>query len=226
MRARILIVEDEERGVALLRRFLEPLGYEVRATQDPSKVKSMVVDGDVDLVLLDLMLAGSDGLDVLRALRDFSSVPVIVVTARDALTDKVETLGLGADDYVVKPYASDELLARIKAVLRRGSHEVTKMQPIAVGPIVIELDTPRVLVEGVEVDLSKNEYQVLTVLAQNRGRVVVADTLLDKVWGSEYRGYVSTLHVTVSRLRKKLGHCGKEYIVTKSGIGYMMKSDV
>jgi len=221
VKVRVGVVEDEERARRLLGRSLTAAGLEVTMAEGVGRSEALDALAELDIVILDLMLGDLDGLSVLRALRKRSSVPVIVVTARDDLDDKLSSLRAGADDYVVKPYAVEELVARIEAVLRRHS-QLGPEVAVQTGDLEVFLDTPVVRVEGRELDLTRKEYGVLAVLATNIGRVVVSDALLAKVWGEPYVGYAGVLHVTVSRLRTKLG-VARDLIETRSGIGYSLR---
>ncbi|POB09386.1 response regulator transcription factor [Sulfobacillus sp. hq2] len=221
--SRIMVVEDEFRSQRLLRINLEPLGYQVQCYSTGEEALAEAATFDPDIVLLDLMLPRLSGYDVLHALREQSGVPVIVISARDQVEDRVKALGIGADDFIVKPYAMEELCARMAAVIRRHRSDMPTA-PLTIGCLKIFTDNPQVLVGDMTISLSKTEYGVLLLLAKHVNRVIVADTLLRQVWGSEYEGNYSILHVTVSRLRKKIGQSAKMYIVTKPGIGYMLSN--
>jgi DNA-binding response OmpR family regulator len=221
MRIRVGIVEDEERTRRLLTRSLESERFEVVSVEHPEQEEALAVLASLDIVILDLMLGDTDGLSVLRSLRRHSSVPVIVVTARDDLDDKVASLRTGADDYVVKPYSVEELVARMEAVLRR--HVGLGTDPVLrTGALEVFLESPRVRVAGKEIELTRKEYGVIELLASNLGRVVVSDAILARVWGDEYIGYAATLHVTVSRLRAKLGEA-RHLLETRPGVGYCLR---
>lgn len=219
--SRIMVVEDEIRSQRLLRVNLEPLGYQLQCFTTGEEALEELSVFSPDIILLDLMLPRLSGYEILRELREISEVPVIVISARDQVEDRVKALGGGADDFLVKPYAMEELCARMVAVIRRHRADLPTA-PLTIGCLKIFVDNPQVLVRDVTVPLSKIEYGVLLLLAKHINRVIVADTLLRQVWGPEYEGNYSILHVTVSRLRKKIGESAKMYIVTKPGVGYML----
>ncbi len=224
MTQRILVVEDDPDLGAQLRRDLGKAGFEVRWIQDGDEARTASIE-DVDLVILDLMLPGTYGLDLLKLIRSRSEVPVLVVTARDHTSDKVRALGLGADDYVTKPFWPDELLARVKARLRRPSLEKDGGgKVVRAGSIEIRESEHRVLLNGETIELSRTELAVLFSLARRAGRPVeraqIAEEALDVEGDGEARG----LDVHVSRLRKKLGAEGKR-IATVWGIGYRLETD-
>jgi len=221
MRIRVGVVEDEERARRLLARSLGAGGLEVVVVDHPERSEALETLASLDIVILDLMLGDVDGLAVLRALRRRSYVPVIVVTARDDLDDKLSSLRAGADDYVVKPYSVEELIARIEAVLRRRVN-LGVDAVVRTGLLEVYLEEPRACVNGKELQLTRKEHGVLALLAANLGRVVVSDAILAKVWGDSYIGYPATLHVAVSRLRSKLGPA-RDLIETRAGVGYCLR---
>ena len=202
---RILIVEDEESFSDPLSYLLSKEGYEVSVADDGHEALSRVRRAGADLVLLDLMLPGLSGVDVCRALRQRSNVPVIMLTAKDSEIDKVVGLELGADDYVTKPYSSRELLARIKAVLRRGA-EPEELLPttLEAGPVRMDVERHVVTVRGAQMPFPLKEFELLEMLLRNTGRVLTRMQLIDRVWGSDYVGDTKTLDVHVKRLRAKV----------------------
>lgn len=218
---RVLVVEDEVRSQRLIRANLEPMGYRVVCVERGEEACDAVVAFEPEMILLDLMLPGWSGYRTLEEIRRHTAAPVIIISARDQIDDKVKGLQAGADDYLVKPYAIEELLARMDAVARR-QERTPALGPVVAGCIVVYRDHPEVLVDGVAVDVSAHEYGVLAHLAQHINRVVVSDALLAQVWGGEYRGDYGILHVTVSRLRKKLGPEGRRHLITRTGVGYML----
>lgn len=222
---RILIIEDELRSQRLIRANLEPMGYQVACVDKGEEAMEAIVSFDPDMILLDLMLPGWSGYRTLEEIRQNSTAPVIIISARDQVDDIVKGLQSGADDYLVKPYALEELLARMDAVARR-QERTPILGPITAGSIVVYRDRPEVTVDGITVDVSVHEYGVLAHLAQHLNRIVVSDALLAQVWGGEYRGDYGILHVTVSRLRKKLGPNGRRYLITRTGVGYMLRDAV
>lgn len=221
----ILVVEDEIRSQRLLRLNLEPLGYRVITIDRADGVAEAVETQEPDLVVLDVQLADGNGFDVCQRIRMRSSVPVIFLSAFGQPTDKARGLQIGADDYITKPYDPSELSARIEAVLRRTQNRPLRTADLFhCGPLTIDFDQRLVTLSGEEVQLSRTEYRLLECLAQNAGRTLVADALLSKVWGPEYVGDYASLHLYISRLRRKLSEDSRQprFIVTKPGIGYMM----
>ncbi|GAA5168218.1 response regulator transcription factor [Ornithinimicrobium tianjinense] len=224
---RILVVEDEESFSDPLSYLLDKEGYDVAvAATGPAALEEFDRSG-ADLVLLDLMLPGLSGVDVCRALRQRSSVPVIMLTAKDSEVDKVVGLELGADDYVTKPYSGRELLARIKAVLRRLS-EPEELVPSTVeaGPVRMDVERHTVQVDGRSVQLPLKEFELLEMLLRNAGRVLTRGQLIDRVWGSDYVGDTKTLDVHVKRLRAKIepNPSSPTHIITVRGLGYKFES--
>ena len=224
---RILVVEDEESFSDPLSYLLRKEGYEVSvAGTGPLALEDFDRSG-ADLVLLDLMLPGLSGVDVCRALRHRSSVPVIMLTAKDSEIDKVVGLEIGADDYVTKPYSSRELLARIKAVLRRGQ-EPEELMPATLesGPVRMDVERHVVSVNGTHTPLPLKEFELLEMLLRNSGRVLTRAQLIDRVWGSDYVGDTKTLDVHVKRLRSKVepDPANPRFIVTVRGLGYKFET--
>jgi len=224
---RILLVEDEESFSDPLSYLLRREGYEVAVAETgPAALEDFDRDG-ADLVLLDLMLPGLSGMDVCRALRHRSSVPVIMLTAKDSEIDKVVGLEIGADDYVTKPYSSRELLARIKAVLRRGQEpEELKPATLESGPVRMDVERHVVTVNGAHTALPLKEFELLEMLLRNSGRVLTRVQLIDRVWGSDYVGDTKTLDVHVKRLRAKVepDPASPQFIVTVRGLGYKFET--
>ncbi|HEU5034321.1 MAG TPA: response regulator transcription factor [Mycobacteriales bacterium] len=220
---RILVVEDEPSFADALAYLLRKEGYDVGlAGTGPAALEDFARAG-ADLVLLDLMLPGLSGLEVCRALRKTSRVPVIMLTAKDAEVDKVVGLEIGADDYVTKPFSTRELLARVRAVLRRGEHPVdAEPEVLAAGPVRVELDRHVVTVAEAPVALPLKEFELLTCLVRNAGRVLTRGQLIDRVWGSDYVGDTKTLDVHVKRLRAKLepDPARPRHLLTVRGVGY------
>jgi two-component system, OmpR family, response regulator RegX3 len=220
---RILVVEDEESFSDPLSYLLRREGYEVAVAGSGTGALEEFERGGADLVLLDLMLPGMPGTEVCRQLRVRSSVPVIMLTAKDSEIDKVVGLELGADDYVTKPYSSRELLARVRAVLRRRS-EPEELVPATVeaGPVRMDVERHVVSVEGETVSLPLKEFELLELLLRNAGRVLTRGQLIDRVWGSDYVGDTKTLDVHVKRLRSKIepDPSSPRHLVTVRGLGY------
>jgi two-component system, OmpR family, response regulator RegX3 len=225
---RILVVEDEVSFSDPLSYLLRKEGYEVAVAETGPEALEDFDRAGADLVLLDLMLPGLSGTEVCRALRQRSNVPVIMLTAKDSEIDKVVGLEIGADDYVTKPYSSRELLARIRAVLRRLS-EPEDLVPatIEAGPVRMDVERHIVTVGGSTTQLPLKEFELLEILLRNTGRVLTRMQLIDRVWGSDYVGDTKTLDVHVKRLRAKIEPDPAEprYIVTVRGLGYKFESD-
>ena len=224
---RILVVEDEESFSDPLSYLLRKEGYEVAVAETGPAALEDFDRAGADLVLLDLMLPGLSGVDVCRALRHRSSVPVIMLTAKDSEIDKVVGLEIGADDYVTKPYSSRELLARIKAVLRRGQ-ELEELMPATLesGPVRMDVERHVVTVNGEHIALPLKEFELLEMLLRNSGRVLTRAQLIDRVWGSDYVGDTKTLDVHVKRLRAKVepDPASPQFIVTVRGLGYKFEA--
>ncbi|MFZ0322873.1 MAG: response regulator transcription factor [Actinomycetes bacterium] len=220
---RVLVVEDEESFSDALSYMLRKEGYEVAVAKTGPEALEEFDRGGADLVLLDLMLPGLPGTEVCRQIRQRSSVPVIMLTAKDSEVDKVVGLELGADDYVTKPFSSRELVARIRAVLRRGG-EPDELLPLVLegGPVRMDVDRHVVTVNGEGVKLPLKEFELLEMLLRNAGRVLTRMQLIDRVWGSDYVGDTKTLDVHIKRLRAKVEADPAEprHILTLRGLGY------
>jgi two-component system, OmpR family, response regulator RegX3 len=224
---RVLMVEDEESFSDALSFQLRREGYEVEVAPNGNDALTAFDRNGADIVLLDLMLPGLSGTEVCRALRAKSAVPIIMVTARDAEVDKVVGLELGADDYVTKPFSSRELIARIRAVLRRGAEpEELITGTVEAGPVRMDVERHVVSVDGVPVALPLKEFDLLELLLRNAGRVLTRGQLIDRVWGSDYVGDTKTLDVHVKRLRAKLepDPGSPKYLVTVRGLGYKFEA--
>ncbi|MDQ1683198.1 MAG: two-component system, OmpR family, response regulator RegX3 [Frankiaceae bacterium] len=223
----ILVVEDEES-------FSDPLSYLLRQEGFDVSVAATGTDGiatfqrlGADLVLLDVMLPGMSGWEVCRELRKTSMVPVIMLTARDSEVDKVVGLELGADDYVTKPFSARELVARIRAVLRRhGELEPLMSTTVEAGPVRVDIDRHVVSVRGESIALPLKEFELLELLVRNSGRVLTRGQLIDRVWGADYVGDTKTLDVHVKRLRSKVEEdpAAPRHILTVRGVGYKFDS--
>ncbi|AKE38240.1 Response regulator with CheY-like receiver domain and winged-helix DNA-binding domain [Corynebacterium camporealensis] len=233
----ILIVEDEESLADPLAFLLQKEGFEPIVANDGPTALEEFDQRDIDIVLLDLMLPGMSGTDVCKQLRATSNVPVIMVTARDSEIDKVVGLELGADDYVTKPYSSRELIARIRAVLRRGADAASSSNAAPAEPAVEELVPDQILeggrvrmdverhtvaVDGEPVSMPLKEFDLLEYLLRNAGRVLTRGQLIDRIWGADYVGDTKTLDVHVKRLRSKieLQPSRPKHLVTVRGLGY------
>jgi len=229
---RILVVEDEESYREPLTYQLTREGYDVVAVADGTAALAAYDDGGADLVLLDLMLPGLSGTEVCRELRQRGDVPVIMLTAKDGEIDKVVGLELGADDYVTKPYSFRELLARVRAVLRRRQPASTvededSPELFGAGPVQMDVDRHVVTVRGEFVSLPLKEFDLLEFLLRNAGRVLTRGQLIDRVWGSDYVGDTKTLDVHVKRLRAKIevDPASPELLQTVRGLGYKLVDD-
>jgi two-component system response regulator RegX3 len=225
--SRILVVEDEESYSDPLSYLLRREGYEVSVAESGPAALALFESNGADLVLLDLMLPGLSGVDVCRRLRQRSSVPVIMLTAKDSEIDKVVGLEIGADDYVTKPYSSRELLARIKAVLRRLAEPEELLSPtLEAGPVRMDVERHTVTVGGVSTTLPLKEFELLEMLLRNAGRVLTRIQLMDRVWGSDYIGDTKTLDVHIKRLRAKIepDPANPRHIVTVRGLGYKFEA--
>jgi DNA-binding response OmpR family regulator len=226
MSKRILIVDDEPRYIRLMEANLITDNYQVLKAYDGQQAVDIVAKENPDLVLLDIMMPVLDGFGACERIRKFSSVPIIVVTAKGEEQDRVRGLDMGADDYITKPFSATELLARVRAVLRR-SEKPTSLPPQSIfrhGHMTIDLAKAEVFLDDKMVYLSATEYRILLQLAQNVGRVIPSEQLLRDVWGDEYMADKEILWVSISRLRQKLedDQHDPRHIVTRSGIGYMM----
>ncbi len=220
---RVLVVEDEESFSDALSYMLRREGYEVEVAATGPDALTAFERAGADLVLLDMMLPGLSGTEVCRTLRTRSNVPIIIVTARDAEVDKVVGLELGADDYVTKPFSSRELVARIRAVLRRGAEPEELMTgTVEAGPVRMDVDRHVVSVDGAHIAMPLKEFDLLELLLRNAGRVLTRGQLIDRVWGADYVGDTKTLDVHVKRLRSKIepDPANPKYLVTVRGLGY------
>ncbi|MEA2452305.1 MAG: two-component system, OmpR family, response regulator RegX3 [Actinomycetota bacterium] len=218
----ILLIEDEPGIAEPLGYQLEKAGYSVTWSVDGREGLELFLKDGADLVLLDLMLPGMSGEDVCREIRRTSNVPVIMLTAKDEEVDKIVGLEIGADDYVTKPFSTRELIARIKAVLRRGTTPAQTDDVFVAGEIRLDPDRHELTVGGEQVHLPKKEFDLLELLMENTGRVVTRETLIDRVWGSDYFGDMRTLDVHIKRLRAKTESdpADPKHLLTVRGVGY------
>jgi DNA-binding response OmpR family regulator len=224
---KVLVVDDEEHIVELVELYLGKEGYRVVSAYDGDAALEKFGVEKPDLLVLDIMLPGRDGLEVLREIRKSSQVPVIMLTARESEVDKVVGLELGADDYLTKPFSPRELVARVKAVLRRVNPPVEEEPVISVGGLTLDTARRRVEVEGTgQVELTAREFDLLYVLAANPGIVLKRDRLMEKVWGYEYIGDTRTVDVYIRHLREKLADDADNprFIETVRGVGYRFKA--
>ena len=225
----ILTADDDPQLLRLISRNLQFEGYDVIAVSDGQQALEQIEHHVPDVVLLDVMMPKMDGFTVCQRVREFSTVPIIIVTARGQDQDKIRGLDLGADDYLTKPFSVDELLARVRAVFRRSQFIANEQaqhlrKPVTIGELTIDYTQHLVTMAGKEVPLTPIEYRILAYLAQNAGRVVTQDLLLEHVWGSEYLGESHMLQVNVNRLRHKLEPepNSPRYLLTKVGVGYLL----
>ena len=218
-RSTILIVEDEPKISHLLRDYLQQAGYETRESLNYDQIQCLVEQEEINLILLDWMLPGMSGLEICQQLRTISNVPILMITARVEEVDRLKGLDSGADDYICKPFSPREVVARVKAVLRRTNHE--DHAELIAGPLRLDQTTHQVWVDESEVVLTPNEFGVLKVLLQRPGKVWSRESLLQQVQGYQFNGYDRTIDTHVKNLRKKLATYGFESsIVTVYGIGY------
>ncbi len=220
---RVLVVEDEESFSDALSFMLRREGFEVAIASTGTDAVTQFEQHGADLILLDLMLPGMSGTEVCRTLRAKSNVPIIMVTAKDGEVDKVVGLELGADDYVTKPFSSRELVARVRAVLRRANEQEELLPAtLEAGPVRMDVERHIVSVDGEHISLPLKEFELLEILLRNSGRVLTRGMLIDRVWGSDYVGDGKTLDVHVKRLRAKLEKdpANPEHLVTVRGLGY------
>lgn len=220
----VLVVDDDVRILRMMRRILELEGYQTFIASNGEAALSALDEQSPDLMLLDIMMPDMDGYDVCRRIREFSQLPIIMVTAKGNDEEKIEGLDAGADDYVTKPFSSTELAARVRAVLRRTKFRDDNSEPTFLSnDLVIDFAHHRVTLHNEEVNLTATEYRLLSYLTHNAGRVVTPDQILEKVWGEEYIGEYHILRVNIARLRQKLGDDPKKprFIATKIGIGYI-----
>jgi DNA-binding response OmpR family regulator len=222
MSKKILVVDDEPRIVRVLKGYLESAGFQVIAAYDGTEALAAFRHEAPDLIVLDLMLPEVDGLDVARAIRRESDVPLIMLTARVDETDRLIGLELGADDYVTKPFSPREVVARVRAVLRRVSGSEPASRTLSVGDIGLDLDKRQVKVSGRQVELTPTEFDLLATLMESPGRIFSRMQLLDKVQGYTYEGYERTIDAHVKNLRQKIEEDPRHpgYILTVYGLGY------
>ena len=225
MAERILLIEDEEKLARMVELELRYEGYEVEKAFDGRTGLDLALAGGFDLILLDIMLPALSGMEVLRRLRKESAVPVIMLTARDTVVDKVSGLDMGADDYVTKPFAIEELLARIRAALRKRS-SARAGAVLTAGPLEMDVDKHSVTVKGQSVELTKKEFDLLHHLLENKGRVLSREALLDSVWGFDFVGETNSVDVYIRFLRSKIDEAfGIKLIHTVRGVGYVIRED-
>lgn len=226
---KLLIVDDEKLLVKGIKFNFEQDGYQVETAYDGEEAIKLARDKSVDLIILDLMLPKIDGLSVCQKVREFSNVPIVMLTAKNEDIDKILGLEYGADDYLTKPFNILELKARVKAILRRvtsSGHEVHKTSLIA-GDIALDYNSRKAKIAGKEIDLTAKEFDLIDLFATNPGRVYSRENLLDIIWGYDYPGDIRTVDVHVRRLREKIepNPADPTYILTKWGVGYYFKEN-
>ena len=220
--AKILVIDDEAQIRRALGSILSTRGYHVVFASDGSEGLDLAVDQNPDLMILDLAMPGMGGLEVCRELRAWYTAPILVLSVRGSDADKIAALDMGADDYVTKPFSAGELLARVRALLRRASGQAASRPVITVGDLEIDIAQRRVRRAGREIELTRIEFDILAYLAQNADCVVTSKMILEKVWGPEYGEDTQTLRVHISHLRKKIEpHASvPRYILTEPGVGF------
>ncbi len=228
MKDKILVVDDEKPIADILKFNLKKEDYSVEVAYDGEEALTRAQEEDPDLIILDIMLPEKDGFTVCRQLRQNSDVPILMLTAKEDEVDKVLGLELGADDYVTKPFSPREVLARVKALLRRTKGAMARngnedSDELKVGAIRIDLAAYEVTKGGEEVNLTKREFELLKYFAQHKGKALSREVLLEDVWGYEYYGDIRTVDVTVRRLREKIEDdpSNPSYLLTKRGVGYL-----
>ena len=228
MEEKILLVEDEEKLARMVELELRYEGYQVDKSFDGRSGLERALSGEYDLVLLDIMLPQLSGMEVLRRLRkEGVQLPVIMLTARDSVVDKVSGLDSGADDYITKPFAIEELLARIRAALRkRGSGERPEEPLLSAGPLTMDVERHTVEVDGRGVELTRREFDLLHYLLENKGKVISRESLLDNVWGFDFVGETNAVDVYIRFLRSKIDEqFGVKLIHTVRGVGYVIREE-
>lgn len=224
-RLRILVVDDQENMVRFVASNLQVAGYDTMAAGTGEQALAIAESETLDLIILDLMMPGIDGLETCRRLRTFTEVPIIVLSAKGEETDKVDALDMGADDYLTKPFGVEELLARVRAVLRRTRREGldTGARLLIKGTFVLDPESRQVAVNGQKTRLTPTEFDLLHHLMRNSGKVVPHNVLLSEIWGSEYRNQTEYLRVYVGRLRQKVetDPAHPRHLVTEPGLGYI-----
>ena len=228
MAEKILLVEDEEKLARMVELELRYEGYEVEKAFDGRTGLERALSGEHDLILLDIMLPGMSGMEVLRRLRRESQAPVIMLTARDTVVDKVSGLDSGADDYITKPFAIEELLARIRAALRKRPAQAAEppRSLLTAGPLTMDTDRHEVSVNGEGVELTRREFDLLRYLLENKERVISRESLLDHVWGFDFAGETNAVDVYIRFLRSKIDEkFGVKIIHTVRGVGYVVREE-
>lgn len=218
---KILVIEDEENIASFIKMELVYEGYEVDNSYDGKEGLEKALNGKYDLIILDLMIPNLNGLEVCRRVRKFKNIPIIMLTARDSVMDKVSGFQMGADDYVVKPFAIEELLARIEALLRRVNNNSESRNLIEFKDIIINIESRTVECNGRQINLTTKEYELLFYLVNNKNKVLTRDYLIENIWGYDYDGENNVVDVYIRHLRSKLNK--DDYIQTVRGVGYVIR---
>lgn len=218
---KILVIEDEENIASFVKMELVYEGYEVDNSYDGKEGLEKALNGKYDLIILDLMIPNLNGLEVCRRVRKVKNIPIIMLTARDSVMDKVSGFQMGADDYVVKPFAIEELLARIEALLRRVNNNSEFINLIEFKDIVINIESRTVECNGKQINLTTKEYELLLYLVKNKNKVLTRDYLIENIWGYDYDGENNVVDVYIRHLRSKLNK--DDYIQTVRGVGYVIR---
>lgn len=225
-RKKVILIEDEVKLARFVELELRYEGYDVTVCHDGREGLRMVTDGNYDMILLDLMLPGLTGIEICRRVRKFSNVPIIMLTAKDETMDKVAGLDSGADDYLTKPFAIEELLARMRVAFKHAHAGGAKKVILEVQGLEIDTDKRMVTVNGTVVDLTKKEYELLLYLVQNKNIVLSREQILNEVWGYSYIGETNVVDVYIRYLRSKIDEAfGIKYIHTIRGVGYYVKDE-
>lgn len=225
-RKKVILIEDEVKLARFVELELRYEGYDVTVCHDGREGLQMVTDGNYDMILLDLMLPGLTGIEICRRVRKFSNVPIIMLTAKDETMDKVAGLDSGADDYLTKPFAIEELLARMRVAFKHAHAGGAKKVILEVQGLEIDTDKRMVTVNGTVVDLTKKEYELLLYLVQNKNTVLSREQILNEVWGYSYIGETNVVDVYIRYLRSKIDEAfGIKYIHTIRGVGYYVKDE-
>ncbi len=228
MREKILVIDDDEKITSLLRRSLSFEGYTVVTANDGYDGLKQLLGNEPDLIILDVMMPQIDGWEVCRRIRaGGSDVPILMLTAKDEVADRVKGLDLGADDYLIKPFSLEELLARVRALLRRKTERPDQAaRRLVFEDIVMDLDTREVFRDGKPIELTAKEFELLHLFMQNPKRVLSRDTIMEKIWGYDYSGESNVLEVYIALLRQKMEeHGGKRIIQTVRGAGYVLRGE-
>lgn len=224
MTEKILVIDDDPKITALLRRSLVFEGYDVQAARGGEEGLRLAASWQPHLVILDVLMPGLDGWEVCRRLRAVSDLPVLMLTARDEVADRVKGLDLGSDDYLVKPFALEELLARVRALLRRKKTDKVELEPLSFGDLVLDYITREVRRGDRQIYLTAKEFDLLSLFMEHPRQVLTRDLIMDRVWGADFFGESNVLEVYIGMLRQKLEECGGERLIkTVRGVGYVLK---